>query len=276
MAEKIEKHLVAFVDILAFKSHVEKYFSDDKDKDELFFDKIRFVLDNLKNDYYKKILNPLDIGYTQFSDCGCISMKCSEDDNDFISNLFMFTLVLRRYQLIMLHNDLYIRGGLSLDLHYEDKTVKNMIFSKALIRSYKLESETAIYPRIILDDSLVEIMKNAFHNEKKDIKLYGIDKALLLDWEGVVFLNPFNLGHSLEKYYLSLNKSPYGTEKDTKKALMDQDKEEIFDVNDKVKKNIIKFNSEKKILKKYLWLQELIKWNQNPNSSKIKFEYFLK
>jgi hypothetical protein len=52
------------------------------------------------------------------------------------------------------------------------------------------------------------------------------------------------------------------------------------DIQSKILKDVennIKLESNKEkvdynILRKYLWLQELIKWNKNPISSKIRFE----
>ncbi len=37
-----------------------------------------------------------------------------------------------------------------------------------------------------------------------------------------------------------------------------------------------KWKGDNHILRKYLWLKELLNWNMEPKNSKIKFEYLLK
>jgi hypothetical protein len=42
------------------------------------------------------------------------------------------------------------------------------------------------------------------------------------------------------------------------------------------KSGINRYEEKNEILRKFLWLNELIKWNENRKSSKINFEYVLK
>ena len=72
---------------------------------------------------------------------------------------------------------------------------------------------------------------------------------------------------------------PIDEKKDIKKQLIEKDHEALRTILNRLENKIEHLKSDKddnNILKKYLWLKELINWNLNPDSSKIKFEYLLK
>lgn len=277
-----KKHLVAFLDILGFKSHVKNYLKPNNEDKE--------ILKNIKS-AFEKALNPpytkfykrmgIEIQYKQFSDCTCWSIP-DLDLKEISLNVMLlcsFIHLLNEFYFNMYTFNLYIRGGVSVGFHYEDD---NMIFSEGLIKAYELESK-AIYPRIILDDELIERLKYFWTYQKDTVALFGIDKLLVLDREGLVFINPFSPAQSFEKMILSGDMEKptfYDESKDLKTNLVDLDKiiqmREVKRLENEIEKLKLNENIDNRVLEKYLWLKELIKWNLDSKSSKIKFEYLLK
>ena len=103
---------------------------------------------------------------------------------------------------------------------------------------------------------------------KDAISDFGIEKLILVDWEGTTFINPFNPTQSTGKLMANGIKETDLKETDNK-------------FHNQIKQNLEKRISEHQsgdnyILTKYLWLYELLMWNMNPEASKIKFEYLLK
>lgn len=294
-----KKYLVAFLDILGFKDYVKKCL-DEKDFESL--NKSGEILEETISNSIELPKNRIDfkekeIKYNQFSDCIYVAIPYLDRKNkSFIDALVILIVLLRTYQSTMFRGNFYVRGGISLGFHLESQRI---VFSEGLINAYKLESEKAIYPRIILDDNVIKYIKDIFDNEKERILNLGIDKILLSDWDDTVFINPFSWDSTQIKS-LEMEKSfrkgiqiffdannlemPQEIENMAANDLLSlvtqfslsfvskNVKNRINELKNRKKDSIVKHS----VLKKYLWLNELIKWNQDPNSSKIKFEYFLK
>ncbi|MCY1533021.1 hypothetical protein D9M68_683270 [compost metagenome] len=71
-----------------------------------------------------------------------------EDFNEFL-------LIVSKYQADLLENGLLCRGGISYGKHCEDSS---FLFSKALINAYSIETKTAKYPRIVVDQNLLQLI----------------------------------------------------------------------------------------------------------------------
>jgi hypothetical protein len=163
---KYEKRLVTFIDILGFKEIV-KQSKKDISKIELIYS----VLDYLKNwevqekwglrlveieeDAQKRGVENFDISdktnITAFSDSIVVSVKVESNINEMVSTLIVNLAFIGA---ILLEKGILIRGGLTVGdlIHKENGTV----FGQGLIESYKLESNNAKYPRIILSDKLLK------------------------------------------------------------------------------------------------------------------------
>lgn len=264
-----EKYLVAFLDILGYKDIVKDYV----DKKTDILDKIKLALKDVTNTILKDLGNDsVNIKLNQFSDCTSIAINYkfildSEDNEKGFIKLIMYSLVILSYfEIQLLMSDLYIRGGFSSGFHYENN---NMIFSEGLINAYELESK-AMHPRIILDDELANILKDLYKTHKNKMSHYCIDKILISDWDGLVFINPF--------IFSRLHANITDTTESEKHDAIERDKNMASSILKKVEDKIIKYKEENdyNILRKYIWFKELINWNIDENSSKIKFEYFLK
>jgi hypothetical protein len=276
-----KRHIVVFLDILGFKSHVMNYIDHKKGDNKEILNNIKSAYERALNSNYSSIFEytGLNVQYKQFSDCTCLSIpNFSGNSRAAAMILCSFIYLLREFYFNMLTFDLYIRGGLSVGFHYEDD---NIIFSEGLIKAYELESK-AVYPRIILDDELIMRFKRLWANHKDTISLFGVDKVLISDWDGSVFINPFNFSQALENMISeghTKKPSVYDESKDLKTNLVEIDYKAQIRVLKNLENKIKKLgyaNTDDNILKKYIWLRELVNWNIDPESAKIKFEYLLK
>jgi len=257
--------LVAYLDILGFKEHVKKFVnsSDKKDKEILQIIK-NAMADATKNYNIEEFKDVELIKVKQFSDCTCFVTPSFYGSNSEGILLGMFLTRIKGFNFQFIDKNLYLRGGISSGCHYQNE---NIIFSDGLIKAYDLEVKKAIYPRIVLDKSLTDRLIRLWKNQKDKLIDFGINKLLLVDYEGTVFLNPFNPFETMG------NNIP--------ENLKDKNVSELIDYfHNKMKVNIqnnIKIHeNNERVQRKFLWLNELLKWNLNPNNSKIKFEYLLK
>lgn len=87
---------------------------------------------------------------TQFSDCILLAHPYAPSE---FSRVVEHVANLQRS---LLENGILSRGGLSYGKHFSDE---EFIFSDALIRAYKIEQDRAIFPRVVIDDDLLDLIK---------------------------------------------------------------------------------------------------------------------
>ena len=144
-----EKRIVAFVDILGFKNHIEKS-TKDSDHAKLLL-KVMNNITEIKtdNDHGSFALKPLGKEVTIFSDCIVISYPF-----DYEGGLFHILIDLIHIQLNLFFKGILLRGGISVGKVYHSDSV---VFGPAMVEAYELESTTAIFPRIVIrKDSLIK------------------------------------------------------------------------------------------------------------------------
>jgi hypothetical protein len=137
------KHYVAFFDILGFKEKVNQ----GEQESVPIIRNINKSIEVLRSNLQKQPITNFNAKY--FSDCICISCPTYE------ANIGFLVHSLAEFQLFLTFNDIFIRGGLTVGSHFENK---NIIFSKALIKAIELEKKAA-YPRLLIDSSLMSIIK---------------------------------------------------------------------------------------------------------------------
>lgn len=162
----VTSHYVAFIDILGFKGIVEQEKANQFDKGLLR--KLHECHLNCSD-----LFKGYDIDLVQFSDSIVISKKFS------IESFEQFSLAVSSYQVMLLGSGFLCRGGIALNKHYSSS---GFIFSPALIEAYSVESEKAIYPRIVISEDLIEFL---FPNN--DIPSY-----LCKEYDGLYFINYIN------------------------------------------------------------------------------------
>lgn len=286
-----EQRIVCFIDILGFSDFVNQY---DKDVTSTFLQDIqesfaiarKHLLDN-KSKYNEKAVKHLE--YQTFSDNICISIPYFDNENDFLSNFNILSIYVRGLQMIMMSKGFFMRGGISIGSYYADD---NIIFSKGLINAYKLESEKAIYPRILVDKIII---KKILNYKESHIDSFGLKQAIIFDWEGYGFLNPIGLINSSIQQFNSLLDEFKQDNNDEFSSLLNSitktigklttdfletastdEKETLTLIKAFINQYLLENQQNEKIYTKYLWLGELLKWIENEESERLKFYYLSK
>ena len=150
------KYLVIFVDILGSQNRDD--FQENYKINKIFHEELE---KNKQNDmshtvYFRKI-------YT-FSDCAYIFYSFKDGISDERKNEGeLFKVALCNCEPIFLRfikERIIFRGGISYGDAYVDAS-RSMFFGEAVNKAYKLESEIAIHPRIVIDDYIAKtILEN--------------------------------------------------------------------------------------------------------------------
>ncbi|GCD13118.1 hypothetical protein [Clostridium tagluense] len=174
------KHIVAFMDILGFKQLITNA--------EQGIDDAMLIINKLTNSIEmvmeeNRFLS--DISYRIFSDCICISYDISNVSKErIVCNIqsFLEQIICIQAQLVL--EGIFLRGAICIDNHFENE---NIIFSQALVKAYELESTKALYPRILVDDSVIEYLKkNNIGNSSLSFEFYG---KITRDLDGLNFID---------------------------------------------------------------------------------------
>lgn len=192
-----EPRILGFTDILGFGEIVQEY---EKDPTLNTLEKLHNALNNAIKYGIDSIVNATEFhkdlfDFKLFSDCLCMSIPYYDNDEDFVYQFAFICQVLKFYQLFMLHELFFIRGGVSFGNYYSDD---HMIFSDALVQAYILESKKADKPRIIIDPRIIERIGKTI---PKEFIEFGISKLFIIEKGNpdFVFLNPFNLVDGLNE-----------------------------------------------------------------------------
>lgn len=152
------KYLVIFVDILGSQNRTD--FQETYQINKIFHEEFE---KNRNNDmphtvYFRKIYTFSDCAYIfyGFKDADTIS-----DERKVVSELFKVALCnCEPIFLRFIKEKILFRGGISYGDAYVD-SCRSMFFGDAVNKAYKLESEIAIHPRIVIDDFIAtEVLEN--------------------------------------------------------------------------------------------------------------------
>ena len=224
-----EDRIVAFLDILGWKEAIKKSRTDSELTKHLGIsvNNIAVFSDFLENSRqmigYDKFMNGLQL--TQFSDSILISIRA---DKDCQRNL-LWCLGPIVSQLLNL--GLFLRGGIAYGKLIHRGAIA---YGPALITAIELE-QSAVYPRIVLDQALATTWKQG-ESYYDGEKLLFCDKSWRKDRDGYSFydfLQPFMAGHFRDNQHFRL----------------------FFEnVRPKITNNLDEFRGIPKVLMKYAWL----------------------
>jgi len=155
----MEERIVAFLDILGFTEMIDEYEKGEKGvvfQLQQTLDTALEILGNNERAHYDELLRHWlsYIEYRTFSDCICISIPKSITNVYVLENcklFFQYVGIVQRF-LMSLGHHYFLRGGISLGSYF---ATRNMLFSKALVEAYELESKHAIYPRVLIHENLL-------------------------------------------------------------------------------------------------------------------------
>lgn len=148
-----ENRIVAFIDILGFSNIVENTVIDPATQDDKVFALRETLIEINENANWLHVNND-SRKFIQFSDSIIISFLESDDVafRNFLENVSRIIIKL------FLKNKFLVRGGVCKGkLLHEDK----VIFGPALNEAYRLETNVAIYPRIIIkSEDIQQLLEN--------------------------------------------------------------------------------------------------------------------
>lgn len=206
MKIKTKNHYLLWIDLLGTKNKI------DNDKNDeyinLIYDLYKQTL-NFVEKVYKKVYKNIKIKYKIYSDN--ITVAIEQNDGDSVTEASykkgIITDFATYFQLVALEKEILTRGVITIGKLYINNV---FICGKALNRAYELETETAIYPRIIYDSEIVnyflesnqlcentnrdadgifyiDIFKSMFITQKLQGKLNNIKTALLNIWSNEIY-----------------------------------------------------------------------------------------
>jgi hypothetical protein len=161
-----EKRMVAFCDVLGWRSKIDKAGSD-SEKIGGLRRQILFIARLISN-----VSETVGLRFSSFSD----NIVISGPANDFTTAVFKF--MLGDYQMTSAAFGFLTRGAITVGDVCHDKQV---VFGPALNRAYELESTVANYPRIIFD-------RDMFRGPGK-----GKEKYMVAEDDECMFLSPFSV-----------------------------------------------------------------------------------
>ena len=174
-----EQRIVAFIDVLGFSELVNKL-----DQYEYVFDLVNdnFMLEQfIKDEQKKKLYDTIEV--TCFSDSIVISSELSQN-----LTLSSFLAVIHKLMINMFKKRIPVRGGITYGNLYHKGQI---VFGPAMVKAYKLENKSAIYPRIILEEKDYNDILNSIHDSTFNGKRY-IKNLLKRDSDGFYYFNYFN------------------------------------------------------------------------------------
>ena len=215
---KLKPYYFAYMDILGAKKYIE---SEESEKylniiQRVYAETIGLVKSNSQDFYMPK--PKLKI----FSDNIVLAIPkieyFRESTNDISScNIIIFAAF---FQIIALKYSLLVRGGITVDNLYIDE---DFVYGKALTQAYKLESEVANYPRIVINPKDIHLfMKSDFQQS-----------ILLKDSANIYYIDPF------EHYFGYIHESVKNEELNILKDIL-QNKLKV-DKDDKINQKICWF-----------------------------------
>lgn len=223
MSKVFKERAVLFLDILGFRQIVQNCMENPEE-----IQKIYEALSIIKTHF----INYNDILKIQFSDSIVISFL-ADDPGSVIELIGSLQSLIKKFAL----KGYLLRGGLTYGDVYHDS---DFIFGPAMIKAYDLESKSAIYPRIIIADEIIEFGQKhlpKFFNE---------------DMENYVF--NYVSKDTDDRYYIDYFQKGV----DTFWEIEQNDKDFLLALERIIRQGL---NEEKDcVYKKYLWMKD--KFNQ--------------
>ncbi|MGG1594755.1 hypothetical protein [Terribacillus saccharophilus] len=218
--------VVCFMDILGYKSLGKNALKENNG------DTAEEFLRNLHNSLRKakRSITPdpsLPAKVKVFTDNIVIGWPILEDGEMELGTTFVN---IANYQLQLALDGFFIRGGISNGKHFMDEET---VFGPELFETYTLESEVAVYPRVVLSNKSKELIKR-FNTEYYG----GIDspfyEAILEDMDGEWFLN----------YLIATKDEDRGA---FNLKLIEMHKQKVVAA-------LLEYSQNYKLLKKYAWI----------------------
>lgn len=181
---KETKHIIAYLDFLGVKKRICS-------GDTEFINQLKFIYHKAKQNC-QKVNSCVDnsklapIKQQIFSDNIVFAQEIISKDN--VYQVFNFILFVSAYLHQALLAGFLVRGGITIGDLYIDNT---FVSGKALVKAYQLESQIAIYPRVVVDFDVFGILSTLDDMIMKNFSLpVGDDLIYCIDGFRVIFKPP--------------------------------------------------------------------------------------
>lgn len=178
IASKYENRICVFLDFLGFREHITRAVDDPKHVKRI---SAAFAC---VNSHLKQGLSGLKSRrLSQYSDCVTISYKIDES-----SSAYYLLSELQDLQVDLAGRGFLVRGGITVGQLVHDA---DQLYGPAQVKAFELESQEAIYPRIVVDEQVIEIARQrpAPHHSADDEEGYvrnivyqDFDQRLYIDY----------------------------------------------------------------------------------------------
>lgn len=186
---KYENRVVAFIDILGFKSLLNETTRQDGSDNEENIDVLIKAYETIKDvweidEIYGSLSKPTSRKVSIFSDSIVISFEVGEESQVFSTLLDIKHLIMR-----LVYRKILCRGAVAIGkfIHTDD-----YLFGPALVEAYTLESKAAMYPRIILDRDVIDVAaRNKPSRHSLDDEMKYVESLLEKDSDGMYYIDYF-------------------------------------------------------------------------------------
>ena len=192
--KKCSEHVVGYIDLLGAKDKIHR----DPNYHLQQIDQIIFFVKSVKN-LQDDLIFFDKIKFKAFSDNIVFAVEINDETPKYSAFLTVFTMCSYFQRMLIQECDWFSRGAITLGDFYIDE---NVVWGEALIRAYKLESNVAIYPRVILDPAILiplsakqmpqEIKELVFSNLEQDNDgFFFVDYTMKYNKDISIFLEHF-------------------------------------------------------------------------------------
>lgn len=177
-----EDRVVCFIDILGFKNHIKQTINKDGTDNTIGIQNLIESFDLMRETAHITEEDRLEKEVTQFSDSLVISFHIDKE-----SGVFYALLEILWIQIELALRGLLCRGGI-----VRGKLIHTpkLLLGPAMVEVYELESQVAVYPRVILGESIIHagFTAHASHNSPMD-ELESIMKVIEKDLDGMYYID---------------------------------------------------------------------------------------
>ena len=142
MFPELQQYYVAFLDVLGFSEMVK---SDVGKKSSIFLTKLFRCHQGASHIFG----NDPSCSITQFSDSVVVARPYEAEHFE------SFVSMVAKYQRLLLDEELLCRGGIAVNKHFSNGS---FTFSAGLIDAYRVESESARFPRVVVSPEVIELI----------------------------------------------------------------------------------------------------------------------
>ncbi len=185
---RLRPSVVAFFDILGF-SNVATSCATIEDSQRIL-DKIVAAIDDSRH-FVRQSIDGSEAALSNrwaikfFSDNLAFGYPFKDDPNAQATTANFIIRCAQRYQLRMITNGFFLRGALT---HGPICLTDEIIFGSALIECYLLESKASIVPRVVLAESLQQLVVNSYCDNHNQLE-HEACEAICRDVDGLWFVN---------------------------------------------------------------------------------------